>query len=631
MEDAILVASIALRLAGVTYSGVLLYRVRDRRFAFLTLLLSLMALRQLWTLGTASGGPAELPGLAVSGLAILTVYYLSQYVDQEAARQRELAAANDRLRSFQKAIEHAGHAIFLTDPDGTITYANPATETVTGYPPETVVGRDPSIWNSDYHDDAFFRDMWNTILGGEVWEGEIVNERRDGEQVWVDMTIAPIENAAGAVEQFVAVDTDVTEQKRRKHRIEAQNDRLAALNHTNKVLRDVNQHLVQAASREEIEAGICHEFADAQPYEFAAIVTRNLVSDTLTARTVDGIDAATAETFLAAVDAAPRNPVRHAIESDEVAIVDDVADQPWGDLASVAGCETVVAVPLRYGTTTYGALVICERSDALRNLDTPVLGELGATVGYAINAVESKQALVAERVTEVELAVSDAACPTVCLADRLDCPVDLEWLTRDPDGDLVAYYGVDADCADVAALVADAPDLQLVTADSHGSIIRATLTGRTVAATLADHGALLTSETATAGGATCTAILPQETDVRRLLDALAAAHDDVQLLAQRDRERTPRTVRDVHSALVDALTDRQLQVLRTAYLAGFYEWPRQNTGAEIADILDINQSTFLQHLRTAERKLLDVLLADDTPSPRLVVSDTDHAVDLASD
>jgi len=94
----ILLVSVALRLLGAGYSLLLLSRSRDPRPGFLTLMLSFMALRQLLTIQTANAGIEELPGLIVSVLTILTVYYLSKHVDEEATIKRELQRANDRLR-----------------------------------------------------------------------------------------------------------------------------------------------------------------------------------------------------------------------------------------------------------------------------------------------------------------------------------------------------------------------------------------------------------------------------------------------------------------------------------------------------------------------------------------------------
>ncbi|MFQ3294731.1 MAG: PAS domain S-box-containing protein, partial [Natrialbaceae archaeon] len=243
LGDPILVASILLRLFGVGYSVVLLYRARDGRFAFFTFMLSLMALRQILTLKelSATVGPQldELPGLVVSVLAVLTVYYLSQYVAHEEDVKETIREKNETLRGFRKAVEHAGHGIFITDREGTIEYANPAIEPLTGYDHEAIIGENPRIWRSDEHDDTFYAEMWETILDGQVWDGEIVNERKDGSECWVDMTIAPITDDHDEIERFVAVDTDVTDRKAREERIQRQNERLEVLNHTNEILRDV--------------------------------------------------------------------------------------------------------------------------------------------------------------------------------------------------------------------------------------------------------------------------------------------------------------------------------------------------------------------------------------------------------
>ncbi|MFC7135535.1 helix-turn-helix domain-containing protein [Halobaculum litoreum] len=59
------------------------------------------------------------------------------------------------------------------------------------------------------------------------------------------------------------------------------------------------------------------------------------------------------------------------------------------------------------------------------------------------------------------------------------------------------------------------------------------------------------------------------------------------------------------------MTERQLEVLRVAYLRGFYEWPRESTGQEVADALGVSQPTVNRHLRASQRKLLELLLDED--------------------
>jgi len=123
------------------------------------------------------------------------------------------------LRRFKRAIEASSHSIYITDPDGTIQYVNPAFEAVTGYSSEEAIGRTPSILRSDEHDESLYEDLWETILAGETWEGELVNNRKDGTRYVVNQTIAPVTDEDGGITNFVAVNADITELKRNQNEI----------------------------------------------------------------------------------------------------------------------------------------------------------------------------------------------------------------------------------------------------------------------------------------------------------------------------------------------------------------------------------------------------------------------------
>ncbi|MFA9516041.1 PAS domain S-box protein [Halopenitus sp. H-Gu1] len=136
-----------------------------------------------------------------------------QDITERKERERE-------LQKFKAAVEHAGHAIYITDADGTIEYVNPAFEEVTGYTAEEAIGGAPEILGSGEHSTDFYEDIWDTILAGQHWKSEIVDERKDGKEVILDQTIAPIETDGGTVEGFVAVARDVTERKEREEQLQ---------------------------------------------------------------------------------------------------------------------------------------------------------------------------------------------------------------------------------------------------------------------------------------------------------------------------------------------------------------------------------------------------------------------------
>jgi PAS domain S-box-containing protein len=144
---------------------------------------------------------------------------------------REREERERKLRTFREAVDHAGHAIYITDADGTIEYANAAFEEQTGYDEAEVVGSTPSMLNSGAHDDAFYEDLWQTILDGEVWHREeMIDQHKDGSEFYVDQTIAPIVDDDGEIEHFVAVSRDVTELKEYRGLLEERNDQLELLN-----------------------------------------------------------------------------------------------------------------------------------------------------------------------------------------------------------------------------------------------------------------------------------------------------------------------------------------------------------------------------------------------------------------
>ncbi|RXK49283.1 PAS domain S-box protein [Halorientalis pallida] len=137
--------------------------------------------------------------------------------ERRGRTERVLAATPD---PFRQAVEQAGHAVYITDTDGTIEYVNPAFEASTGYSRPAAIGSDPSILKSGEHSREFYAGLWNTILSGEVWKGEVINQRRDGQNYVAEQTVAPIEDRAGTIDGFVAINTDVTQRKAYQQRLQ---------------------------------------------------------------------------------------------------------------------------------------------------------------------------------------------------------------------------------------------------------------------------------------------------------------------------------------------------------------------------------------------------------------------------
>jgi PAS domain S-box-containing protein len=121
--------------------------------------------------------------------------------------------AEDTMRLQSTALESAANSIVITDREGLILWANQALAKLTGYELSEVIGKNLRILKSGQHDKAFYHNLWQTVLSGRVWHGEVVNKRKDGSVYTEDMTITPVRNAAGEITHFIAIKRDITESK----------------------------------------------------------------------------------------------------------------------------------------------------------------------------------------------------------------------------------------------------------------------------------------------------------------------------------------------------------------------------------------------------------------------------------
>lgn len=135
--------------------------------------------------------------------------------------------SQERIRLLESAISAAASAIVITDADGRVEYVNDAFRRITGYESQEIAGRTLRALKSDEHDEAFYRDLWATILDGRAWRSPIVNRRKDGTLYRASQVIAPIRDTRGKIAHFVAIQEDTTalheaeEQLRHAQRLQA--------------------------------------------------------------------------------------------------------------------------------------------------------------------------------------------------------------------------------------------------------------------------------------------------------------------------------------------------------------------------------------------------------------------------
>jgi PAS domain S-box-containing protein len=133
----------------------------------------------------------------------------------------ERKRAESALRLQTSALKAAANGIVITDAKGQILWVNPAFSRLTGYTAAEAIGQSTAILKSGRHDREFYAAMWNTIRTGKVWQGELVNRRKDGSHYHEEMIITPVLDRTGRIEHFVAVQQDVSQRKEAEQRIAA--------------------------------------------------------------------------------------------------------------------------------------------------------------------------------------------------------------------------------------------------------------------------------------------------------------------------------------------------------------------------------------------------------------------------
>lgn len=130
--------------------------------------------------------------------------------------------------TLRTAVEQVGASVIVTDQSGTIEYVNPSFLRMTGYTRDEVVGKSTRILKSGVHSKGVYQELWDTILKGGLWEGELINRRRNGTTYHVSSSIAPVLDESGKIRRFIQVCVDITE-KAKLQEMMRQRDKLESL------------------------------------------------------------------------------------------------------------------------------------------------------------------------------------------------------------------------------------------------------------------------------------------------------------------------------------------------------------------------------------------------------------------
>ena len=125
------------------------------------------------------------------------------------------------------ALEATANAVVITDRTATVLWANSAFERLTGYSRAEIVGRSTRILKSGRNPQTLYEEMWQTILGGRIWRGELVNRRKDGSLYQEEMTITPVQDGTGEITHFIAIKLDISERRQAEAALRSLTERLS--------------------------------------------------------------------------------------------------------------------------------------------------------------------------------------------------------------------------------------------------------------------------------------------------------------------------------------------------------------------------------------------------------------------
>ena len=155
----------------------------------------------------AAGHPLEFVGV-------------SRDISERIRLLNQLQQSNAELEQLATVFTHANEGILITAPDGTILEVNDAFCRITGYDRNEVIGGKPSILKSELQDPAFYSDMWRAMIKRGRWNGEMWNQRRSGDLYAIHLTISAVLDDREKIRHFVALYTDITQQKKYQQQLE---------------------------------------------------------------------------------------------------------------------------------------------------------------------------------------------------------------------------------------------------------------------------------------------------------------------------------------------------------------------------------------------------------------------------
>lgn len=324
------------------------------------------------------------------------------------AVERRQAEAAAQLQGA--ALNAAANAMMITDRTGAIEWINPAFTALTGYTQKEVLGKNSRMLDQlREHNPEFYQEMWDTVLAGDVWRGEVISHRKDGRRYIGEQSITPIRDDSGQISHLISISQDISERKQATAELRRRADEFTALyaisnalageNELNNLLGSIAEHaraLLNASS-----SGM-YLYEEAKAELVLVIETASIIPVGTRLRLDDGIAGSVAQT---------RQPLR----------IDDYASGP-GHLPIKAGVllQAVLVVPMLYTGRLIGLLTASEIGRSERKFTEADERLLSLFAAQAAGAIHSARLLEEMRRRLAELEALQSVSATLRTAGSRD-------------------------------------------------------------------------------------------------------------------------------------------------------------------------------------------------------------------
>jgi diguanylate cyclase (GGDEF)-like protein/PAS domain S-box-containing protein len=320
--------------------------------------------------------------------------YSERLVSKLEEKNLELTAQTAALSLQGAALNAAANAIIITDRNGTIVWVNQAFSTLTGYSAKEAIGENSrNLANSGVQDQAFYKNMWDTILAGKFWQGEITNRRKDGSLYSEDQTITPVRDDRGEITHFISIRRDISERK-------AAEARIKYLNRIYAMLSGINALIVRVQDRDELFKEACRVALETGGFLMSMLCMVDRHTMKIVPVATAGKDKELISSIkdrLSTCGAASSTMVALAIREKQVVVSNDASNDPrvlFSNKYAESGVRSVMVLPLLISDEAVGTLALyAGEIDFFHADEIKLLTELVRDIAFAVDHLDKQAKL----------------------------------------------------------------------------------------------------------------------------------------------------------------------------------------------------------------------------------------------